>query len=56
MCVNLAPDAFELRVEGYAGVKPGAEQSSLEALKKAARACPTQCIVIFRDGAEMDLY
>ena len=56
MCVNLAPQAFELLSYGYAGVKAGAENVPLDTLRKAARGCPTQCIVIYRDDVEVVLY
>ena len=56
MCVNLAPQAFELLNDGFAGVVRRADEVPLDVLKKAARSCPTQCIVIYRDDIEVDLY
>jgi len=56
MCVNLAPQAFELLNDGFAGVMRRADEVPLDVLKKAARSCPTQCIVIYRDDIEVDLY
>ncbi len=56
MCENLAPQAFILQSSGYAAVREGAENCPLDLLKKAARSCPTQCIVLYEDGAEIDFY
>lgn len=56
MCENLAPNAFILRDDGYAAVRDGAENCPLDVLKKAARSCPAQCIILYQDGAEIDLY
>lgn len=56
MCVNLAPQAFEMHKQGYAGVKESASDCPLDILIRAARSCPTQCIVIYRDEKEVDLY
>lgn len=56
MCENLAPQAFILKSGGYAAVREGAENCPLDVLKKAARSCPTQCIILYLDGAEIDFY
>ncbi|MFB9127844.1 ferredoxin [Paraburkholderia dipogonis] len=56
MCASLAPGAFVLLESGVAGVLPGALDCPFEQLMKAAKSCPTQCITIFRDGEEVNLY
>lgn len=56
MCVSLAPRAFVLLDSGVAGVLPEAAASPLDQLVKAARSCPTQCIALFENDEEVDLY
>jgi ferredoxin len=56
MCASLAPGAFALLDSGVAGVLPGAATCPLEQLMKAAKSCPTQCITLYKDDEEVNLY
>ncbi len=54
-CVADAPQAFHFDDEQLAEVLPGAAELSDERLKKIARNCPGQAIVLVGDdGAEID--
>jgi ferredoxin len=48
-CVNLARGVFELDDEGVA-VVADPEAASPDAIREAAKACPTSAIVIDEDG------
>jgi ferredoxin len=56
VCAAIAPDAFAVDPGGFALVRPGAAATPLPRLLEAARSCPTLCIAVRRDGAEIDLF
>ncbi len=56
MCAALAPDAFAIDPQGFSVVLDGAPGMSLDLLVHAAKSCPTMCISLHQDGAEIDLF
>jgi ferredoxin len=56
MCASIAPEAFRVQDSGIAEVLHAATELGLDPLLKAAKSCPTLCITLSRDGAEIDLF
>lgn len=56
MCASLAPSAFEVEASGIARVLRSAVECDRQQLIRAAKSCPTACISLFDNGAELDLY
>jgi ferredoxin len=55
-CVEDAPKAFGFDDENIAVVLPGAEDEADGKLLEVARACPATAILIFEDGAEVNIF
>jgi ferredoxin len=56
MCASIAPTAFQVDRNGYAIVLETASSTAADTLLRAAKNCPTLCISIYRDDAEIDLF
>jgi ferredoxin len=56
MCAAIAPTAFRLDRSGVGVVTPEATGTDRTLLLQAARACPTCCITLSENGAEIDLF
>jgi ferredoxin len=55
-CVEEAPAAFGFDDEHIAVVLPTAAENSDEKLLEVARVCPATAILIYDDGAEVDIF
>jgi ferredoxin len=53
-CVRWAPEVFQIDDEGLAVVLPdGVASSPLEDILKAAADCPTNAVIVTRDGTRV---
>ncbi len=55
-CVEEAPKAFGFDDEHIAVVLPEAENEADAKLLEVARACPATAILLYEDGAEVDIF
>ena len=49
-CTTVAPDAFELDVEGKAVVKPGWTNVAGKTILEAAQSCPVNAIFVYDEN------
>lgn len=55
ICESIAPDVFELRDDGLAWViVETVEEDRREDMEESVDACPTDAIIIFEDGDDID--
>ena len=56
MCASILPEVFRVTPEGIAGILASDTELAQSDAIRAAKSCPTLCIAVFSDGAEVELF